>query len=90
MSAQTRNPPANRRTRRGLIGLALALVAGVPLLLAAGGSSGGRDDADEHPGPRGIYNEGTRRLREGKLNEAEAILQSAVASQNPVVQPLAL
>lgn len=87
MSARTRNLPADGRPGPGW--LALLLAAGIPLLLAAGGSVT-RDDTDEHPGPREIYNEGTRKLREGKLNEAEAILQNAVASQNAGVQAEAL
>jgi hypothetical protein len=85
MSARTRNLSAGRNWPL----LALLLAAGIPVLIAAGGS-GGHDDADEHPGPREVYNEGTRKLREGKLNEAEAILQNAVSSQNPGVQAEAL
>ena len=40
--------------------------------------------------PRELYNDGTARLREGKLREAEASLQVAVASNNEKIQPPAL
>jgi hypothetical protein len=40
--------------------------------------------------PREFYNEGTLRLREGKLRDAEADLQIAVASNNDRLQPSAL
>jgi hypothetical protein len=85
--ARTRNLPAGGWP--GPVLLALLLAAGIPLLIAAGGSVA-RDDTDEHPGPREIYNEGTRKLRDGKLNEAEAVLESAVKTQNQGVQALAL
>src|SRR5580698_9176511 len=40
--------------------------------------------------PREFYNDGTRKLREGKWHEAETSLQVAVASQNDKVQTAAL
>src|SRR6188508_2307044 len=40
--------------------------------------------------PRELYNEGTARLRDGKLREAEALLQVAVASNNEKIQTPAL
>jgi|SRR5579862_5464139 len=40
--------------------------------------------------PREFYNTGTRELRQGKLREAEASLQSALVSQNERLQPPAL
>ncbi len=40
--------------------------------------------------PRELYNDGTARLREGKLREAEASLQVAVASNNEKIQTPAL
>jgi hypothetical protein len=40
--------------------------------------------------PREFFNEGTRELREGKLREAEASLQTALASQSDQLQPPAL
>jgi hypothetical protein len=40
--------------------------------------------------PRELYNEGTARLRDGKLREAEAFLQVAVARNNEKIQTPAL
>jgi tetratricopeptide (TPR) repeat protein len=40
--------------------------------------------------PREFYNDGTRKLSEGKLRDAETSLQTAVASQNEKIQPAAL
>ncbi len=40
--------------------------------------------------PREFYNTGTRQLKDGKLREAEASLESALASQNERLQPPAL
>jgi tetratricopeptide (TPR) repeat protein len=40
--------------------------------------------------PREFYNAGARQLRNGKLREAEASLESALASQNQHLQPPAL
>lgn len=40
--------------------------------------------------PRDFYNAGTARLQEMKLTEAEPLLQSAVASNDEVIQPRAL
>lgn len=40
--------------------------------------------------PRQIYNDGTQKLRTGKLREAETILQSAVSSQDEKVQAASL
>jgi hypothetical protein len=47
-------------------------------------------EPDEFASPRQLYNDGTRKLHENKLSEAEACLQGAVASQNEVVRPFAL
>jgi tetratricopeptide (TPR) repeat protein len=46
--------------------------------------------ADSSPTPRALFNDGTTKLREGKLREAETALQSAVAAQSDALQPLAL
>jgi len=40
--------------------------------------------------PREFFNAGTERLKAGKLREAEAFLESALASQNDALQPPAL
>jgi hypothetical protein len=47
-------------------------------------------ELDGNTSPLKLYNDGTKRLREGKLQEAEACLQGAVASQNDHVQGPAL
>lgn len=46
--------------------------------------------SDSTPEPQQIYNRGTQKFREGKLREAEASLQTALASQNEKVQVPAL
>jgi tetratricopeptide (TPR) repeat protein len=40
--------------------------------------------------PRQVFNSGTRQLNDGKLPEAEAALERALASQNETIQPPAL
>jgi hypothetical protein len=40
--------------------------------------------------PREHFNAGTKQLRNGKLKEAEASLESVLASQKPALQPVAL
>ncbi len=42
------------------------------------------------PLPAALYNDGTQKLKEGKLPEAESYLQSAVATQDEKIQPPAL
>jgi tetratricopeptide (TPR) repeat protein len=59
-------------------------------LLAAGTVLAAGDEADQQPSARELYNDGTRKLTEGKLNEAESYLQDAVASQDDRVQAPAL
>src|ERR1700676_395218 len=54
------------------------------------GSASGADGEPEDSTPRQLYNDGTRQLRAGKLREAEALLQGAVASQDEKTQPPAL
>jgi hypothetical protein len=48
------------------------------------------DETDREPSPRELYNDGTRKLGEGKLSEAESSLNDAVASQDERIQPSAL
>ncbi len=48
------------------------------------------EDPDNPASARQLYNDGTQKFREGKLREAEAFLQGAVASQNEPVQVPAL
>src|SRR5690242_2967603 len=59
------------------------------LAIFAGTAFGG-DGNDDTKTPRQLYNEGTARLQQGKLREAESFLQSAAASANETVQTAAL
>jgi tetratricopeptide (TPR) repeat protein len=72
-------------------GLRISLL---PLLiaLAALGAAPSAPAPEQTPPttPREFYNVGARQLRAGKLREAEASLESALASQNPQLQPPAL
>ncbi len=77
-----------RRTGPGRDWYAVA-IAGL-CLLAAGTAFAAGDEPDQEPGARELYNDGTRKLAEGKLAEAESYLQSAVASQDGRVQAPAL
>lgn len=47
-------------------------------------------EPNDQPSPREYYNQGTQKLREGKLREAEGNLQTAVANGSERIQPLAL
>jgi tetratricopeptide (TPR) repeat protein len=66
----------------------------LPLLiaLAALGATPSAPAPEQAPpsSPREFYNTGARQLGAGKLREAEASLESALASQNPQLQPPAL
>jgi hypothetical protein len=66
-----------------------AFVTGASLLGAVTSSFAG-DDPDHEPSARELYNDGTHKLNEGKLTEAESYLQSAVAAQDERVQSPAL
>jgi tetratricopeptide (TPR) repeat protein len=78
-----------------------ARVAWILLVLLAASVADGTDGnnatnapaAKPEPLPvtsRDFFNAGTRRLREGKLREAEASLQAALAKQDERVQPISL
>ena len=67
------------------LGLA-AVLTGLPGAAALGADA----EADQPKSARELYNEGTQKLREGKLSEAELNLQDAVARQDGRVQPEAL
>jgi hypothetical protein len=71
-----------RAARRSIGAMALALLTALPLAAAT-------REANE-AAPAQLYNEGTQKLREGKLREAEGFLQSALASQREQVRVLAL
>lgn len=71
--------------------LLVALVAAGLALGMAGSVFGAEEEADSPvPSPRQLYNDGTQKLRAGKLREAETSLQSAVASQDEKVQSASL
>jgi hypothetical protein len=60
-------------------------------LIAVWNAAGEPTAPDNTPAtPRDFYNDGTQKLHAGKLREAEASLQAAVATQNEKVQTAAL
>jgi hypothetical protein len=63
------------------------IVAG---LVSAGCACGAASEGERPDSPLKLYNDGTQKLTEGKLQEAEACLQGAIASQNEKIQPPAL
>ena len=77
-----------------------AAVAGAIIFLSCLVTFGATDDttnsADSLPPPpapkssRELYNAGTRKLAEGKLSEAEPLLQAALATQDERIQPATL
>jgi tetratricopeptide (TPR) repeat protein len=64
------------------------LIAG--LMVLAAGARAADADGEKTASPLQLYNDGTQKLSDGKLQEAEACLQGAVASQNERIQPPAL
>src|SRR5260221_14312084 len=68
--------------------MAAVIALGLPDILVRNAS--GADAEPEDSSARQLYNDGTRQLRAGKLREAEALLQGAVASQDEKTQPQAL
>jgi hypothetical protein len=68
--------------------VAAVIALGLPGILVR--NVPGADAEPEDSSPRQLYNDGTRQLRAGKLREAEALLQGAVASQDEKTQPQAL
>jgi hypothetical protein len=73
-------------------GRAPAAVLALLFAAAAGFAASKPAPAPESPPstPREFYNAGTQRLHDGKLREAEAFLESALASQVEAIQPSAL
>jgi tetratricopeptide (TPR) repeat protein len=69
-----------------IILLALALATNI----LAAGSVTNAPEAPPPSTPREFFNAGTQKLREDKLREAEAFLESALASQAERLQPAAL
>jgi len=74
--------------RPGHLIRAYALSAG--LVAVAGGTAPSSPEPAPPTSPREFYNAGTRKLREGKLREAEPLLESALASQQESLQPVTL
>jgi hypothetical protein len=60
------------------------------LIAFAGGAAPNSPEAAPPATPREFYNAGTRNLHEGKLREAEPLLENALASQQESLQPMAL
>ncbi len=87
-------PKRTQNTRPGRTLLFLAWSVAVVIALGLPGilvrNASGADAEPEDTSPRQLYNDGTRQLRAGKLREAEALLQGAVASQDEKTQPQAL
>ncbi len=72
---------------RGWRGLASLALVGFCLAAALPAST---PESSPPSTPRDFFNAGSQKLREGKLREAEAFLESAVGSQNERFQPPAL
>ena len=87
--------PGVRNTPRGGIrtasrraALALAAAGLIPFVAAT--SAPDFPDNASPATPRELFNSGTKKLREGKLPEAESLFESALASQDDQWQPPAL
>ncbi len=77
------------RQRVTAVLMALGLLGGIQVLCP--GAAAATSSPNSAPStPRAVFNEGTRMLEQGKLREAEAYLESALASQNQRVQSPAL
>lgn len=84
MNAHPKDRVANT-LRRGLIAFTSGLC-----IFALQASAASEQPDNNTTSPRQLYNDGTQKLHDGKLQEAEACLQSAVASQETRVQGPAL
>lgn len=81
---------SNRHTSLFRCATPLLGVLAVVSLLAGVTNSCFSDESDRELSPRELYNDGTRKLGEGKLSDAESFLNEAVASQDERIQPAAL
>src|SRR4051794_38808185 len=63
---------------------------GAAILLSNSSLFGAAGESEPPDSPPQFYNQGTKKYSEGKLREAEASLQTALASQNEKVQIPAL
>jgi len=69
----------------------LVLIMSVGMFVCHGGPTDDTNGVSRSPETaREFYNAGTRKLRDGKLNDAESLLLSALAKQDEGVQPAAL
>lgn len=75
-----------RGSNRWLIALALFVVGGSVWGATANKPTTGSSESTPPSSPRECFNAGTRELQAGKLREAEAFLESALASQNERLQ----
>lgn len=86
--------PGRAAPRRSIpiLSLSARVSAAVWLLCASANSFAAVETSDPSTpaSPPQLYNQGTQKFREGKLREAEAALQIALASQNEKVQVPAL
>ncbi len=75
---------------RRQVGRAIFVFVAVLLAGISGAPAAPAPPQKELNTPREFYNDGTQKLKEGKLREAEASLQTALASQDERIQPAAL
>ena len=85
-----RHVSCRSRPKKALIKWSLLLLALCILVLAATAPPDASTPTPAPANPREFFNAGTRNMRSGKLREAEASLESALASQNTGLQPAAL
>lgn len=85
---QLRGNQTIRSYRSTLLAGAAVLSLAIPTLAANSGDP--KVQATAPVTPREFFNAGTAKLREGKLREAEAFLESALAAQRENLQPPAL
>ena len=78
------------RSRRKEAFRTILLLAVIASLAATSSPSNSQPPPSAPESPREFYNAGTGKLREGKLREAEALFQTALAAQQPALQPPAL
>src|SRR5260221_5046521 len=88
MQKHAQNPRPGRTARVRAWSAIAMIAAGLTGMFA--GNVRAADAEPEDSSPRQLYNDGTRQLRAGKLREAEALLQGAVACQDEKTQPQAL
>ena len=83
--ASLKNGPRGTRPSE----ICMFVLLGLALALRAGAASANLPETAPST-PRDFFNAGTQKLQQGKLREAEAFLENAVASQAEALQPQAL